>query len=467
MGGSGVRWMDRVRAWLAEVVAVPPGVEGDGLVVVGTAGTGLDKSWDVLYQEFTDAREAWRRNPLVRRLVQIVTAYVVGDGISLSAADPVLHDFLRRFWSDPQNRMALRQAEWCDELTRSGELFITLHTNPVDGMSYVRPLPASGIDRVAVDPGDYEREVSYHEAVPAGDPDWPAGRVWWAAGSDEGAIDGPLAGAPEGGPQAAGNDAALLLRPVCLHFAINRPVGCVRGESDLVAILPWAARYSRWLEDRLRLNAAVRAFLWIVRVPEKQIPLKREQYRTPPEPGTVMVVDRQTEEWQAVAPSLHAHDAAADGRAIRWMVAAGGPGIGLTDLGEAETSTLATARAMAEMRVRFMQARQAYFGNLLVTVALTAYNRAVRLGKVAAAAQERCIDDIEVHLPDVSPGDNLELARSAEAAAQALRLRCPVSVQTTQSEASANRSAAWYSAGSSISVSSALGSIQVAETLPP
>lgn len=404
-GEDAMRWIDRVRAWLAEVAAIPPGVDGDGLVV-GSAGTELDKSWDVLYQEFTDAREAWRRNPLVRRLVQIVTAYVVGDGITLSAGDPVLQDFLGRFWSDPQNRMALRQNEWCDELTRSGELFITLHTNPVDGMSYVRPLPASSIDRVAADPGDYERELSYHEAVAAGDPDWPDGRAWRAYGVEDGAAGAP---ASPDAPAAA----------VCLHFAINRPVGCVRGESDLVAILPWAARYSRWLEDRLRLNAAVRAFLWIVRVPEKQVPAKREQYRTPPEPGTVMVVDRQTEEWQAVAPSLHAHDAAADGRAIRWMVAAGGPGIGLTDLGEAETSTLATARAMGEMRVRFMQARQAYFGSLLATVALAAYNRAVRLGKLGPQAAERRLDDITVHAPDVSPGDNLELARSAEAAAQA------------------------------------------------
>ncbi len=37
-----------------------------------------------------------------------------------------------------------------------------------------------------------------------------------------------------------------------------------------------------------------------------------------------MVVDRQTEEWQAVAPSLHAHDAAADGRDLAgWWLRAG------------------------------------------------------------------------------------------------------------------------------------------------
>ena len=92
------------------------------------------------------------------------------------------------------------------------------------------------------------------------------------------------------------------------------------------------------------------------------------------------MVDKDGEEWQPVTPSLQAHDASADGRAIRWMVVAGGPGVGLTDLGEAEDANLATARAMGEQRSRFMRARQAYFAYILAQVALTAYNRAVRLG---------------------------------------------------------------------------------------
>ncbi len=71
--------------------------------------------------------------------------------------------------------MALRQYALCEELSRSGELFLTLHMNPVDGMSYVGALPASSIDRVATAPGDYEHEVSYHEAVAAGRSGLPGG----------------------------------------------------------------------------------------------------------------------------------------------------------------------------------------------------------------------------------------------------------------------------------------------------
>ena len=50
-------------------------------------------------------------------------------------------------------------------------------------------------------------------------------------------------------------------------------------------MIPWLLRYSRMLEDRVRLHWAVRAFLWLVTVPSNKIDAKREQYRTPPDSG--------------------------------------------------------------------------------------------------------------------------------------------------------------------------------------
>ncbi len=397
-------WLAAQRAALAQVTAEPVGVLHDGLVGF-SAGSQLDKPWDELRQEFDDARAAWRHNALARRLVSIVTAYVVGEGITLSAEAPALADFAARFWSDPQNQLELRQYQWCDELTRAGELFITLHLNRADGMSYVRALPASAVDRVETQPGDYETELACHEAVGPEDPDYAQGGRWWRS------PDHPEADVPREDGRYA---------PVCLHFAVNRPVGCVRGESDLAPVLPWVRRYSRWLEDRLRLNAAVRAFLWVVRVPGRAVPAKRAEYRRAPEPGSVLVVDRDNEEWQAVTPNLHAADAAADGRAMRWMIVAGGPGTSLVDIGEAEEANLATARAMGEQRTRFMAARQAYFGYVLGSVVLAAYNRAARLGLVDGPEQP--LSALRVALPDIAPEDNAALAQSAESLARALSL---------------------------------------------
>ena len=107
-----------------------------------------------------------------------------------------------------------------------------------------------------------------------------------------------------------------------------------------------------------------------------------------------MIVGDKEEEWQAVAPDLKASDASADGRAIRWMIVSGGLGTGLVDIGEAADANLATATSMAEQRARFMRARQTYFGFVLAQTALTAFNRAVRLGKVRGP--EKALRDVIV-----------------------------------------------------------------------
>jgi hypothetical protein len=388
----------RLRAWLAQVLAVEPGRPNDGLVEL-SAGTERDKPWSELSREFSDALEAWRFNPLARRIVGLVTAYVVGDGLVLRSPRPRVHTFLQAFQRDPDNNLLLEQAEWCDELTRSGEIFLALFAR-IDGSVVVRAVPASRIEKVDWEPGDYRAETSYHEVR---DPGSDEGRVWRspraarAAGLRDG--DKPL--------------------PIMLHYAVNRPVGCVRGESDLRPILEWLRRYSRWLEDRVSLNAAARAFVWVVRVPGRLVEAKAAQYRRPPAAGSVVVVDRDAEDWEAKAPGLAARDAASDGRAIRWMVAAGGPGLGLADFGEAEGANLATAEAMGEQRRRFLRRRQQLFGHILADLAVQAWNWTVDLGLRRGPAINEA--DVLVDLPDVAPSDNQALARAAREITLALR----------------------------------------------
>ena len=216
-------------ASLASVTAVDVGRPNDGLVSLEGAGGRLDPSWAELQEQMSDALEAWRKNPLARRLVGLVTAFVVGDGIKLTSRHKPLAKFLQDFANEPQNHLDLRQAAWCDTLSISGELFVTLHMNRASGMSYVRVMPAAVIDRVLSRPGDYETELAYHETVALDDPDYekggPTWRSPWHPEADQAGADGNIP-------------------PVMLHFAVNRPVGCLRGESDLAPILPWLRRYS-------------------------------------------------------------------------------------------------------------------------------------------------------------------------------------------------------------------------------
>jgi len=385
----------RVVAWLARVTAVDVGKAADGLVLFGRSGTRLDKGWGVLREEFKDAFNAWRKNPLARRLVGIVTAYILGgDSLRLRAPGyKQLDKFITEFVNHPENRFAMRQGDWCDELTRLGELFPTLHFNSADGMVYVRAVSASRIEKVDYRGEDYEAETVYHETGDA----LEDGQQWYH---------------PQAVPDRDGVKEGAKPKPVMLHYAVNRPVGCVRGESDLAPILPWLKRYSRWLEDRVRTNAAHRVFLWIVKVPSKLVKAKKAQYEDEPAPGSVLVVDRDSEEWEAVTPDLKARDAAADGRAIRWMIVAGGPGVSLLDLGESETANLASAKTLTEQRRRFLRRRQAYFGYVLADVVVQAWNRAVALG--LRRGRLVTLADVAVGLPDISPADNWQLARSAD-----------------------------------------------------
>lgn len=383
---------------LAAVSAVPVGAAGDGLVA-RPSGTPLDKNWGELFQELTDARTAWQQNPLARRMIGLTTSYTVGHGITLRSPCRPLQQFIDEFWQ--HNGMEQRIGEWSDELARSGELFPVLFTNPISGMSTVRTVPACRIESVEVDPEDYETELRYRETTPVG-----MAEKWWFAPHHADA------------KATAGADPA----PVMLHFAVNRPIGAVRGESDLAPILPWLRRYNRWLEDRVRLNAAVRSFLWIVHAPQRLRAELQERYRTPPDPGSVIIAEQDAETWQAVTPTLHAADAEQDGRAIRWMIVAGGPGTALLDIGEGEDSNLATGKVMAEQRRRFLRRRQAYLVHMLTQITLEAWERSQNVRQErpyrAAGSAETSLRataaDIQAITPDISPEDNRDLAAAAQ-----------------------------------------------------
>lgn len=386
-------WRERVAKLLgvtAAVVSIPVGRDDDGLVL-RSGGTSIDKPWQELFQEFEDAREAWRKNPLARRLVGLITSYVVGNGITLGSEKRHLHNFIAEFWQ--VNHMDLRVDEWSDELSRSGELFPVLFTNPISGMSQIRNVPSSMIRLVDFDKEDYERELRYQESTGPGETE-----KWWM------------------GPGSA--EAFNIDQPLMLHYAINRPTGAVRGESDLAPILPWLRRYNRWLEDRVRLNAALRAFLWVVKAPARLRSTLEERYRTPPEPGTIIIAEEGAETWEAVTPKIAASDAEKDGRAIRWMIVAGGPGTALLDIGEGEDSNLASGQAMAEQRRRFLRRRQAYLVWLLTDLTYRAYDRWRRATNNRQIAK---ISDITAVTPDISPEDNASLASAAGSLSSALQ----------------------------------------------
>lgn len=383
------RWLGRwfqplVERTVRERLAV---IEDDNSFLVGVRR--LDESpRDRLDSDRESVLEAcltaWRGDPLARRLVELTSEYVVGGGVDLECDHALSQDFLRAFWGHPLNRMPIRMVELCDELTRSGNLFLLVSTDRA-GMSYLRVVPAADIDRIESAENDIEQELAFV------DKDGQVYAAYDAAGDGLGA-EGDFS-------------------PVMLHYAVNRPAGAQWGESDLAPLLVWLRRYAAWLEDRMRLNRFRNAFIYRVKAAFTSEAARRtrqlELAANPPSPGSILVTD-ESEDWSVISPKLEALDAQTDGLALKKMIAAGA-GVPMHFLAEPEGATRTTAEAAGGPTHRKFEQRQRFFLWLLrdlLTVVLQ--RRALVDGRVDPKAA------VAVHGADISARDNVALAQSGE-----------------------------------------------------
>ncbi len=335
------------------------------------------------------ALEAWRVNPLARRIVELTSQYVVGGGISIESKHPGTDRFIKEWWSHPLNQMPMRVFELCDELTRTGELFIILSTDAA-GMSYVRAIPAGEIGEIRTAGNDLEQETAYVQKAVFGESE---ARVW------------PAYDALRDGPGEDGRYPGAVL-----HYAVNRPVGAVHGESDLAPLLRWLARYSAWLEDRARLNRFRQTFLFVVKSrfasEAERMARQAALNAAPPTPGSILVTD-EGEAWSVIHPQLDSGEANTDGMALKKMIAAGS-GLPLHFLAEPESSTRTTAESAGGPTFRHFEQRQVYFtwliGDLL---------RAVVRRRALATRVVRADAPIDVRGADIASRDNTALSIAA------------------------------------------------------
>jgi len=375
----------------------------DRSVLRAGAETSRDRPGYDRDQVLADALQAWRANPLARRVVGMMTQYVVGGGIGLESDHPETSRFLAEWWNHPLNRLPVRVYEWCDELTRAGELFIVLSTGAA-GMSYLRALPAADVAAIETAENDLEQELyvvekpgtSPGEGGPGtGGPGtgWLEGRRW-------------IVYSPDGDRRQESGE----FTPAVLHFAINRPVGARFGESDLAPLLRWLTRYASWLEDRARLNRFRNTFLFWVKArfanQAEKLQRQADLNRNPPSPGSILVTD-ESESWAVISPNLASFEAAEDGLALKKMIAAGA-GLPLHFLAEPESATRTTAESAGGPTFRHFQQRQVFFLGMLEDLARAAVRRRAMVDRrVDPGAQ------IAARGTDISTRDNAELAEAA------------------------------------------------------
>ncbi len=358
-----------------------------------------DTPWGEKFVDLGDALTAWKKNFLVRRIVTITHAYVIGNGITVTSKDPEVDVFVQDFWKHPKNKMADRLIPMCDELTRSGEVFPVLFTNHVDGNSYVRFVPACLIPHIETDPNDLETELAYRQTTISAEP-----KIWMGIGDKK-----------------AFKPVRKKLKPLMLHYAVNRPVGATRGESDLTPILPWAKRYSEWLKDRVRFNRRrTRQGVLVVTLKDRsKVESKRTQLQTsnPLETGIYVKGDGETVEMLNL--NIDASDVKDDGKSLRLAVSSGAI-LGPHHLGEGESINFATAKEMNEPTARFHTNRQKAVSGFLVDLVGTAYLRKVALGQANLPPGGDL--QLSASVTEVTRADNESLANAARRIVQALNV---------------------------------------------
>jgi hypothetical protein len=326
--------------------------------------------------------DAWRDNPLARRIVELTSQYVIGQGFDIKTNHEQTKKFINSFWSHRLNRMPSRLMELSDELTRTGNLFLLISTDQA-GMSYIRALPATNIEQILHAENDIEQPTAFitKEDENLKSNTYPAYNHTTDA-------------------QTTGGGFA----PVVLHYAINRPAGAQWGEPDLAPLLPWLRRYSAWLEDRVRLNRFRNAFMYVVTGNFASEAARKarqaELAANPPSSGSILVCD-QSETWSVITPKLEALDANQDGLAIKKLIASG-VGLPLHFLAEPEGSNRTTAESAGGPTFRRFEQRQQYFMWLLKDLLQVIISRRAMVDPSISADAE-----IEISGSDISSRDNV------------------------------------------------------------
>jgi len=336
-----------------------------------------------------DALLAWRTNPLANRIVSLKKEYVIGEGVQVTSDHAGTQKFIKELLAHELNDWYAQLLEWVDELTRAGEIFILITTD-AGGMSYFRAVSAMEIADVLTKDEDIRQPIVFIAKT----------LLTETEGKRYAAYDQADDQQNEDGSFPA----------VMLQLAINRVVGGKRGESDLGSLLRWLARFSNWLEDRVRLNRFRQAFMFWLKKPfgseSERKARELSLNANPPQPGSILVSDA-SEDWNVIHPKLDSFEASEDGQAIKKMIAVGS-GNPMHFLAEPEGSTRTTAEQSGGPTYRHYSQRQVLvFGFIRRLVRVAVRRRAMLDHQVKADA------GIEVTGVDISARDNAALAVAA------------------------------------------------------
>jgi hypothetical protein len=367
------------------------------------------------------------RNPLAKGVVDLLTAFVVGEGFAVTAKDQDVRASIDRFWDDGQNEMSSRVEDLTRELAIYGEQVVLAFVNEASGRVALVSADPRTVTKVAPDPlaSDRASAVCFGSASVASEERW----VKIITEDDDPRSDtfGHLVGQRPGETLKVGSETIAFYEPPgqdgtrlagCFFFAINKPRSAMRGRSDLLPVADFVDLYDRLIFDEAERMSFLRAFVWNAKVTGASQEQLKERARTEPapKPGSVKFTN-ESEEWTAVSPRLNSDDSQNTADLILSLVATGVglPKVWLNGLMDANR---ATAQESGEPALKRLVARQRYVRRAITRMVRFALDCAETAGALKDAGDGR--HDFTVSTPEMNARDLERAARSLLTTTQAM-----------------------------------------------
>lgn len=190
----------------------------------------------------------WKTNPLARFIIEIQTAFIVGDGIKLKAEDPKVQAVIDKFWSHPVHDLTLALEKHVRELGIFGEQCWPKFVGEFSGAVALGYQDPAYIEDVVTDPENCRIKI----AVITRTKDFRPGKKYRIVLHPQ--VEEFLSFYAKEVRDSCDGDTYF--------FAVNNVTNAPRGTSDLFHRADWLDVYEQFLFDYAEKISQFNTFIW-------------------------------------------------------------------------------------------------------------------------------------------------------------------------------------------------------------
>jgi hypothetical protein len=363
-----------------------------------TGNTERELSSMTFEQQAEIAYWLWRTNPLGHWIIEIITAFVAGNGFTIEAENDDIKTLLTNFWEHPANNMPVFIEKHTRELGIFGVLLLPKFTLQYTGKMAVGYVDPANIRKVVTDPQNVKMIIG---VITKGS-DMQDGRKYKTVLHPEAEeFLSPDARAWRDNCQAE-----------CFYHAINNVTNDPMGASDLFEIADWLDAYEQFLFDYADKWPMLNTFVWDMMVEGGDANAIAEQLKNFTKKSGSAFGHNEKVKLEPSTPDLKAVDAEKGAQLFRNHVL-GAKSLPSFWYGGAQDSNLAVSQEMSAPTYKMMSARQTVVMSIIYGLLDEVIREADKAGMIKGVPEDQ--RGYTVNTPELA---NKDIAKFAQAIQQ-------------------------------------------------